>query len=65
MRTGTHHFESRGHAINYYRANGHGPYAAMTVAERLSSGDIAIGAPALTPGQSTSVDADGRYWIEG
>lgn len=61
-RTGTCHFVSTGHAVSYYRANGHGPYARKAVRERIQAGEIVIGAP-LNPVGKLEVDTDGRYWI--
>lgn len=64
MRTGTAHFKSRDKAVGYYCNQGYGYDAINHVELLLLEGSIEIGPPETKPGETLSLDADGRYWIE-
>lgn len=61
-RFGTPNFVTRRRAISYYRSQGYCDPAAA-VDESLKEGAIFIGPPKLKPGQTCSVNDEGRYVV--
>jgi len=59
MRIGTSNFLSIDHARRYYLGYGYSDIENI-VAAKLKAGEISIGEPELTPGQSFRWDRDGR-----
>ena len=59
---GTSHFRSKFAAIRYYETFG---YEREDVMRKLAEGEIAIGPPALKPGETLRFMEGGRYAISG
>ena len=60
---GTCHFVSRQQAIRYYRSQGYVD-AAAAVDEKVKEQAIVIGPPKTKPGQTLSVNDEGRYVVK-
>lgn len=60
-RYGTHHFCSMDRARDYYRSSG---LTFSDVREKLSMGEIELGAPAPPKGGKILLNGEGRYVVE-
>lgn len=62
MRTGTSHFRTFADAVQYYKPYG---FDRAAVGHKRATGEITIGPPSAKQGEKVTIDADGRYWLEG